>query len=258
VLTANQPVANYWINAQMTVNGASSNKNLDTGNMNAILRYAGAPAADPSGSFKPGGNVLSEADLHPTINPGAPGGSGPADVVIDLDFDKGVDANKSVAWFINGIQYIPPTIPTLLNIVAFGATTAADFEESEHTFVVGRNQVVEVHIKGALNGITHPFHLHGHTFDVIQSSDGGGLNYVNPPRRDVVGVGGPGVIFRFETNNPGAWFLHCHIDWHLEAGLAVVFAEAPPDSREGNASQVVKQTWLDLCPIYDALPAAEQ
>jgi iron transport multicopper oxidase len=258
VLTANQPVANYWISTVMTVNGASNNKNLDTKNIFGILRYAGAPAADPPGSFLAGGNVLQEQDLHPTVNPGAPGGSGPADVVIDLDFTKTVDANKSVAWEINGIQYIPPDIPTLVNIIQNDATTANDFLTSEHTFVVGRNQVVEVNIKGALNGITHPFHLHGHAFDVIQSSDGGGLNFVNPPRRDVVGVGGPGVIIRFLTDNPGSWFLHCHIDWHLEAGLAVVFAERPEDSRVGNQSQIVKQTWLDLCPMYDALPPNEQ
>ena len=70
---------------------------MDTDNIFAILRYAGAPAVDPKGSFKPRGNLLSENDLHPTINPGAPGGSGSADVVIDLDFSKGVDAEKRVA-----------------------------------------------------------------------------------------------------------------------------------------------------------------
>jgi iron transport multicopper oxidase len=46
----------------------------------------------------------------------------------------------------------------------------------------------------------------------------GGLNLVNPPRRDVVGVGGSEVRIRFKADNPGPWFLHCHIDWHLEAG----------------------------------------
>jgi hypothetical protein len=47
------------------------------------------------------------------------------------------------------------------------------------------------------------------------------------PRRDVVstGDGTEPVIIRFVTDNAGPWFLHCHIDWHLEAGLAVVFAE---------------------------------
>jgi iron transport multicopper oxidase len=33
-----------------------------------------------------------------------------------------------------------------------------------------------------------------------------------------VSIGAPGdnVTIRFQTDNPGPWFLHCHIDWHLE------------------------------------------
>lgn len=31
-----------------------------------------------------------------------------------------------------------------------------------------------------------------------------------------------------QTDNPGPWFLHCHIDPHLEVGLAVVLAEDIP------------------------------
>ncbi|PPQ89788.1 hypothetical protein CVT25_008167 [Psilocybe cyanescens] len=83
-------------------------------------------------------------------------------------------------------------------------------------------------------------------------------NFINPPRRDVVGVKGSTVIIRFKADNPGPWFLHCHIDWHLEAGLAVVFAEAPTEQVSGPTSQIIKQEWLDLCPIYNALPAALQ
>ena len=37
------------------------------------------------------------------------------------------------------------------------------------------------------------------------------------------------VTIRFTTDNPGPWFFHCHIDWHLAGGLAVVFAEASED-----------------------------
>lgn len=47
-------------------------------------------------------------------------------------------------------------------------------------------------------------------------------------------------------------------DWHLEAGLAIVFAEAPQQNVVGATAQIIKQEWLDLCPIYDALPAALQ
>ncbi|KIJ55076.1 multicopper oxidase [Sphaerobolus stellatus SS14] len=83
-------------------------------------------------------------------------------------------------------------------------------------------------------------------------------NFVNPPVRDVIGVGGGGVRIRFRADNPGPWFLHCHIDWHLEAGLAVVFAEAPQDQRTGPDAQIIKDTWVDLCTIYKNLPADEQ
>ena len=32
------------------------------------------------------------------------------------------------------------------------------------------------------------------------------------------------LVVRFKANNPGMWFLHCHIDWHLVGGLALVIS----------------------------------
>lgn len=58
----------------------------------------------------------------------------------------------------------------------------------------------------------------GHAFSVIQSSSGGPPNYINPPRRDTALTSGSPAAplrIRFRTDNPGPWFLHCHIDWHL-------------------------------------------
>jgi iron transport multicopper oxidase len=78
--------------------------------------------------------------------------------------------------------------------------------------------------------------LHGHTFSVIKSAGQTTPNFVNPPRRDVVSAGSASdnVTIRFVTDNAGPWFLHCHIDWHLEAGLAVVFGEAYEDVAASN------------------------
>ena len=72
---------------------------------------------------------------------------------------------------------------------------------------------------------------HGHTFDAVRVAGSTELNFVNPVRRDTINMGGgaDNVTFRFVTDNPGPWFLHCHIDWHLEAGLAIVFAEDADD-----------------------------
>ncbi|KAF7352056.1 hypothetical protein MVEN_01168100 [Mycena venus] len=243
ILTANQTPQNYWIRTPMTLAGSSSL--LDKENVKGILRYAGAPIADPVTSalvspvaLKNGGsaNMLQEFQLATLINPGAPGGSAPADHVIDLNFD----AAGNGIWEINGIVYTPPDLPTLLKIMN-GATVASDFNVSEHTFILTQNEVVELRIHGADHGITHP---------LPSSSASGPLNYVNPPRRDVIGVEQGGVIIRFRADNPGP----CHIDWHLEAGLAVVFAESPAAQRQGPDAQIISPQWLNLCPAYDALP----
>ncbi|KAJ7140596.1 laccase 17, partial [Mycena crocata] len=253
VLTANKKVDNYWIRAPMEAKGSS--KTLDKDNVKAILRYAGAPVRDPVTTLALMGPValksglLEEYQLATLIDPGAPGGSAPADHIIDLDFGTG----GSGIWEINGVVYTPPTLPTLLNIIN-GATVPGDFTVGESTFILTQNEVVELRIHGSNNGITHPFHLHGHAFDVVKSASGP-VNYVNPPRRDVVGVDSGGVIIRFRADNPGPWFLHCHIDWHLEAGLAVVFAEDPNAIRTGPKSNIITPQWLDLCPVYNALPA---
>ena len=33
------------------------------------------------------------------------------------------------------------------------------------------------------------------------------------------------LVLAFETNNPGAWLMHCHIGWHTFDGFAMQFVE---------------------------------
>ncbi|QRV94974.1 Multicopper oxidase [Ceratobasidium sp. AG-Ba] len=252
IVNANQTVGNYWIRAPMTVAGAGSNANLDPTNVFAVLRYAGAPNAEPTTEQGTaiGTRPLVEENLHPLINPGAPGGSNPADVVVNLALGRST-VNGTPAFTFNNIRYQSPSLPTLLKIMANNATTDADFSTSEHTITLPMNKTIELAFTGGAN---HPIHLHGHVFDVVKSL-GGSLNYVNPPRRDVVRVSAPGVTVRFRTDNPGPWFVHCHIDWHLEAGLALVFAEGPEQMRTGGQRVQPSPGWDQLCPKYAALSA---
>jgi hypothetical protein len=121
-------------------------------NVFAVLHYEGAPNADPTVS--PGqasGVQLQEFQLHALENPGAPGGSGPADHVIDLKFGRGKTANDTLFWEINGIQYQSPDLPTLLEILN-GARKESDFTRPEHTFVLKRDEIVELHVHGSANG----------------------------------------------------------------------------------------------------------
>ncbi|XP_076901056.1 laccase-7-like [Bidens hawaiensis] len=85
----------------------------------------------------------------------------------------------------------------------------------------------------ALIGIeNHPMHLHGFNFYVLAqgfgnydpANDTSKFNLVNPQERNTLGVpvGGWAVI-RFRANNPGVWFVHCHLEVHLPWGLGTAF-----------------------------------
>ncbi|KDN33125.1 hypothetical protein RSAG8_13786, partial [Rhizoctonia solani AG-8 WAC10335] len=129
--------------------------------------------------------------------------------------------------------------------------TESDFSPTAHTVILPKNKCIEFNLKGSSGiPITHPVHLHGHTFSVVQYGNSA-PNYINPPQGDVVGTPDSGVRFRFMTDNPGPWFLHCHIDWHLVEGFAMVFAEAPEAVKEGSESVPVDSKWSKLCAAYD-------
>jgi iron transport multicopper oxidase len=170
VVTANQPVANYWVRAPMFLQHDSDNDNrmslchyhlttypvlticvtVDPENIFAVLHYAGAPNADPTVS--PGsasGTKLEESLLRPLEPSNAL--KPVADHIIDLNFDRDTDNNDRLQWNINGISYESPNLPTLLKILN-GARNDNDFAASEHTIVLTRDEVVELRIHGSANG----------------------------------------------------------------------------------------------------------
>lgn len=245
ILNTNQAVANYWVRALPNVGTQGF-----TGGVNsAILRYWGAPVADPTTTSSLS-NPLVETNLHPLSNPGAPGVATPgaADVNINLDIEF---LFSTLHFTVNGATFDPPTLPVLLQILS-GVHTAQDLLPSGSVYVLPPNKVIELSIPGGSIGSPHPIHLHGHNFDVVRSAGNSTYNFVNPVRRDVVsaGLAGDNVTIRFHTDNAGPWILHCHIDWHLDLGLAVVFAEDVATI----ATENPPAAWDQLCPIYNALP----
>ncbi|KIL62859.1 multicopper oxidase [Amanita muscaria Koide BX008] len=243
VLTTNQPVNNYWIRANPNVGMTGFANGLNS----AILRYAGAPLADPTTNQGTTTNLLAETSLSPLLNPGAPGAptQGGADINFNFDIEFNITDSR---YLVNGATFIPPTTPVLLQILS-GAKTAQNLLSPGSVYVLPRNKIVEVSIPGGSAGSPHPIHLHGQTFDVVRSAGSSTYNYKNPVRRDVVSIGSAGdnVTFRFNTNNPGPWIMYCHNNWHLNLGLAIVFVTdvdtvSRLDPPEG---------WNQLCPAYN-------
>ncbi|CAK7265115.1 ferroxidase fet3 [Sporothrix epigloea] len=151
---------------------------------------------------------------------------------------------------LNNITYTAPKVPALYTAISSGdmRTNQVIYGEYTNPIVLKHNDVVEFVLNNADSG-THPFHLHGHNFQVIQREPplGPDFNdYLNnnliigydpnnhtdfpkiPARRDVIVLPPQGfVVVRFVADNPGVWAFHCHIDWHLASGLSMTFIEAP-------------------------------
>lgn len=127
---------------------------------------------------------------------------------------------------------------------------------------------------GSENGASHPVHVHGYSFYVMKMGFGtydnktgillnnsqditctdrqgycsrenwtdrswsnGNIPNPNPkpPLKDTIVVPNGGyVVARIRSDNPGMWFLHCHIDFHMSTGMAMVidvgdYKPTPPD-----------------------------
>lgn len=96
----------------------------------------------------------------------------------------------------------------------------------------GTNLEIVFQDTGFLNVENHPIHVHGHNFFIVGmglgnynvSNDPANYNLVDPPERNTVGVpkGGWAAI-RLKADNPGVWFIHCHLEEHTSWGLAMAF-----------------------------------
>ena len=62
----------------------------------------------------------------------------------------------------------------------------------------------------------HPMHLHGHEFQVVEID---GKRFAGAVRDTVLVTPGRRVVVAFDANNPGLWALHCHLLYHLDAGM---------------------------------------
>lgn len=147
------------------------------------------------------------------------------------------------------------------NPVVYGSHT--------NSFVLNGNETVEIILNNNDDGVRntfspcsfvvnrpqkHPFHLHGHAFQVVaRSEEDAGSYWANtaakmpsvPMRRDTVLVQPNGyAVLRFHSDNPGVWVFHCHIEWHVASGLIATFVEAPLEIQK---TANIPSEHYDLC-----------
>lgn len=88
--------------------------------------------------------------------------------------------------------------------------------------VVKKGERVEILFRNTTT-MSHPMHLHGHVFQVT-AIDGAPLNGA---MRDTILVAPNSTLsIQLDADNPGAWPFHCHVLYHMEAGMFTVLRYA--------------------------------
>lgn len=97
----------------------------------------------------------------------------------------------------------------------------------------------------------HPMHMHGHNYQVLSVGSGqwdgsSVINPSNPQRRDTQLLpSGWHMVVQVAFDNPGAWPFHCHIAWHVSAGLYVTILEQPAAVAKINIPSSLQQGCRD-------------
>lgn len=182
-------------------------------------------------------------------------------ITIDVDM---INMGNGINYaFFNNITYVGPKIPTLGTVMSAEddatALSAEIYGSNTHSIVLQKDEIVEVVLNNLDTGV-HPFHLHGHFFQVYErgpdysEADAPVLYNSSIPYtprehsafRDTLYVRPQSYfVIRFKADNPGVWFFHCHIEWHLIQGLALTFVEDPVGMRA--TQEPFSDSWKEVC-----------
>jgi iron transport multicopper oxidase len=137
---------------------------------------------------------------------------------------------------MNNITYIPQKVPTLYSVLTVGNDANNPLVYGAvNPFIALEGQTVEI-VLNNLDAAIHPFHLHGHRFQVCDRPRSGAGSFDGdtdgfpsvPMQRDTVSVNANShVVLRYKADNPGVQLFHCHIEWHVNMGLIATLIEAP-------------------------------
>uniref|UniRef100_A0A803MQL2 Laccase n=1 Tax=Chenopodium quinoa TaxID=63459 RepID=A0A803MQL2_CHEQI len=163
--------------------------------------------------------------------------------------------NTMVAAAVNNVSFVQPNIALLqAHFFQTNGVFSTDFptkppfkfnytgtppnnlmlSRGTKTIVLPFNTSVELVLQDTsiIGAESHPLHLHGFNFFVVgqgvgnfdSKNDPAKFNLVDPIERNTVGVPSGGwVAIRFRADNPGAWFMHCHLEVHTSWGLKMAW-----------------------------------
>lgn len=168
---------------------------------------------------------------------------------IDIQFKANETGHK--VWFMNDNSFRANYDHPLLILANQGNTSYPD-DPQWNVYNFGTNDSVRIIFYNHFP-TSHPMHLHGHNFNILAEGVGtwdGTVEHINnTQRRDVQllqpqsAAGEPGyLVAQYYTDNPGVWPFHCHIAWHVSAGLYINVMEQTDAIKEKNLPMSVAET----------------
>ncbi len=145
--------------------------------------------------------------------------------LVDVEVDDPAPAPAGLPWPFPGGEPSPDTAPADIVYALAGSDRTGQWringerfpEITIATVPLGRAVVLDVR---NLSPTEHPFHTHGHHFEVLS------VNGVPRPYRTIADTWNLGirdqVRLRMVADNPGDWMVHCHILPHAGEGMVTV------------------------------------
>ncbi|KAK6261439.1 hypothetical protein QUC31_007255 [Theobroma cacao] len=140
--------------------------------------------------------------------------------------------NKTAGVFTSDFPENPPKVFDYAGVDRLTENMNTEFGTKLFRVPHGTNLEIVLQGTNFLHPENHPIHVHGHNFFIVGSGFGNfnvskdpdKYNLIDPPERNTVGVpmGGWAAI-RLKADNPGVWFIHCHLEEHTSWGLAMAF-----------------------------------
>ncbi|KAJ4361052.1 uncharacterized protein N0V89_001621 [Didymosphaeria variabile] len=225
IITADQASVadNFWLRA---IPQSACSENDNTNDIKGIIYYGDSADTPTTSAYDYDDSCDDEtANIVPYLSKTV----GDSSSTSTEDATVAFNDDSLFRWYLNSTTMVVEwSDPTLSQILA-GNTS---YETSDAVIELPTADEWVYMVIETTFAVPHPIHLHGHDFFVLAqgsgtySSDSVTLTTDNPPRRDTAMLPASGyLVIAFETDNPGAWLMHCHIGWHTSEGFALQFVE---------------------------------
>lgn len=172
------------------------------------------------------------------------------DTTVIINMSLTVNATNHTLYEINNQAFHGDFNDPILRLAAQGNTNYP-MDPEWNVINFGTNETIRLIVNNNIP-FAHTMHLHGQQMTILDVGTGLWdnetiINPQNPQRRDTQIVPANGyMIVQITAENAGIWPLHCHIAWHLSAGMLVNLMLSPGQLDKLEVEDIVHQscdTW---------------